>query len=223
MSLVLVVDTSSRPFCVVLGNERHVLFNSAKLHPKEDQRDLLAMVSEALTTINRSSGDLGAIAVNVGPGSLSSVRSGVSFSNALSYGLGIPVCPISTLELMGFAATEKSGLPVLCTIRASHGNAYVGIYDRGAIQVMLFGPLEELVARTAAHMPEFTVAGHHRRQVQSMCPGAMILDSGIETSDATIFLRMTYQVEERGRLFPSLAIPLTEESEVLSEFCQFRH
>ncbi len=220
MALVLVIETSSRPFGVALGIDGNVLFDSSEPFDKSslpDERDLALLVERGLQIIGKRTSQITAIAVNIGPGGLGSVRSGVSFANALALGLRIPVCPFTAFELMGFEAWKKNRLPVLCTARAAKGSAYLGLYDQGAVTAMKFGALEEITSELTAGLGEFTVAGAYRSSVQELLPDSKIHDSGIRVGQARTFMEMAYPIAERGKRFPHIAIPINEQSEMLDE------
>lgn len=52
---------------------------------------LLGLIQDILNDANLELKDLTEIRVNIGPGSFTGLRVGVSVANALGYGLGIPV------------------------------------------------------------------------------------------------------------------------------------
>lgn len=217
MNLVLVIETSSSPFGVVLGSNKNVFFNSAEGSSLKENRDLPLLVVRGLEVIGERADNIGIIAVNIGPGGLSSVRAGVSFANALAYGLGIPVCPFTSFELIGFEAWKKFQLPVLCTARATEGNAYVGLYEKGAVKIMRFGLLEDIVKEVTFEIHEFTVAGPHRNIILELFNNSKIHDSGIQVGQAKTFMEMEDFIVERRVFFPDIVSPINEQSGILYE------
>lgn len=217
VNLVLVIETSSSPFGVVLGEGNNVLFNSPDDACLRGKRDLSLLVYRGLNFIGKRPNDIGTIAVNVGPGGLTSVRSGVGFANALAFALGIPVCPFTSFELSGFEAWKNFQLPVLCTARASKGNAYVGLYDNGAVTVMRFGLLEIIAREVTSELGEFIVAGAHREYLRELLASSKIHDSGVQLGQAKTFLEMKHLISKRGYVFPYLVSPINEQSKVFYE------
>lgn len=217
MSLVLVIDTSARPFNVVLGQHRECLFDSFTEPGMPDEQDLSVIVTEAFRKGSQSIKDIRAIAVNIGPGALGSVRSGVSFANALAYSLGVPVYPITSFELMGFVASKNHRCPVLCTARASNGYAYVGVYKEGRLSFMCFGFLAKLAPEAIDGIERVAVAGNHRPTLCNMLRSGQAIDSGLERSVAATFLHLDYSFDRNAKVFPAVANPITEESEELCE------
>ncbi len=217
MNLMLVIDTSQRPFNVVLGQGSACIFDSLAGSAIADKRDLSAMVEEALRQSGRAVEDIRAVAVNIGPGALGSVRSSVSFANALGYSLGVPVYPVTSFELMGYAAAEQHHCPVLCTARASNGYAYVGVYADGRLSLLRFGLLEKVVPAAIDGIERVAIAGDHRSRLCEILPSRGVIDSGIERSVAATFLKLATCPDRESRSFPEVAIPITEESALLMQ------
>lgn len=60
------------------------------------------------------------VMVATGPGSFTGLRSGVSFGLGLAIGLGVPICPLSTLALQA----ARSDGPVTALAEAGRGRVY---------------------------------------------------------------------------------------------------
>ena len=214
MSLVLVIDTASSPFSVALGNGTALLFDSAEHAEAGPQKDLSLLVDRGLAAVGRAIDQIGHIAVDIGPGGLSSVRTGVAFANALSFGLGKPLLPYFSFELMGFEAQKIQPLPVLCTANASGDNAYAGLYDRGSLGNLRFGPLETLVREAVSGLAAFQVAGYHRTEILEMFGPSGARDSGVRRGRAGTFFEMRgARTEPMAPVFQPLT-PINEQSEI---------
>jgi len=83
----LYIDTSDREQIIVGLNEKR--FRSEAKENKSQK--LLPFIVEILTKEGRTFKDLKEIEVNLGPGSFTGLRVGVSVANALGWTLGIPV------------------------------------------------------------------------------------------------------------------------------------
>lgn len=81
-----------------------------------------------LKTAGRELGDISKLAVNIGPGSFTGVRVGLSFATALAYRLGAPVIAVNSLELMAFKS-ERAGR-ILVALPAIKGHFYSAGYER---------------------------------------------------------------------------------------------
>lgn len=213
MKLVLVIDTSRRPFNVVLGRCQECMFDSLAVPDMPDTKDLSAIVAAAFHRSGRTPKEIQAIALSVGPGALGAVRTGASFANALAYSLGVPVHPVTSFELMGFAVAEQQRCPVLCSARAANGHAYVGVYRDGGLTSLRFGLLDELARAAIAGIGRVAVAGDHRSALCELLNSRRVIDSGVEKSAAATFLRLDDCARGEGKVFPDIVTPITEACE----------
>ena len=92
--------------------------------------NLLPMIDDALRVYGAEIGDVGLIAVNVGPGSFTGVRIGVSTAKGLAFPKGIPCAPVSTLEAI---AENVRGLPgtVCALMDARRSQFYYALFRDG--------------------------------------------------------------------------------------------
>lgn len=213
MNLTLVIDTAAKPFNVALGRAGECLFDSLFEPEVQDSTDLSAIVSAALSKSSQSLKDVRTIAVNIGPGALGSVRSGVSFANALAYSLGVTLYTVTSFELMGFVASKKHRCPILCSARASSGFAYVGVYRAGETSLMGFGLLAKLAPAAINGIEQVAVAGDHKSLLCNILGSDRAIDSGIARSGAATFFELEHAFDGDAKVFPAVATPLTEDSE----------
>lgn len=87
---------------------------------------LTGVVETVLQEAGKTYGDLGLIAVTVGPGSFTGIRVAVAFARGLSLALSIPAIGITTLE--GIAAEAAGDRPVLAAIDAGRGEIHGALY-----------------------------------------------------------------------------------------------
>jgi tRNA threonylcarbamoyl adenosine modification protein YeaZ len=98
------------------------------------QSDLL--IPELTTVLKRSrlkKSDLDAIVVDVGPGSFTGVRVGVSAARALAQGLDLPLVGVSSLEALAFRGFERvpgADWSAAC-LPALPGECYFACFERG--------------------------------------------------------------------------------------------
>jgi len=210
MSLILAIESTGGPSSVALGEGTRIVFDSTELPAVGTSADVAEVLEFGLSVIERQTTDIRGVAVSVGPGALSAVRSGVSFANALAFGLGVPVYPIISFELMGLEASRGLRLPVLCSARAANGNAYLGLYDGGELASLRFGPLEALVRDMIVGLKEFIVAGAYRESIANLVKDANVHDTGTRSGKAAGFFEMSYSTDRRRKLYPNVAIPITE-------------
>ncbi len=95
-----------------------------ELASRAHQKNIIPVVSEALTQANITPKDLTAIAFTQGPGLLGSLLVGVSFAKGLALGLGLPLIAVHHMKahiLAHFIAEPMPKFPFLClTVSGGH-------------------------------------------------------------------------------------------------------
>lgn len=206
MTLSLCIETSTATFAAALAADGEIVAVRALEGVPPAQRDLPALVAGLLADTEHTFADLGRIAVDVGPGNLTAVRTGVAYADGLAFALGLGIATADSLELM--AAQAGAGTPVLCLRNAGAGRAYAGLFGAGGPRYR-HGPLPEVVAVTG---PEILVAGDFRTEVAELLPGVVVKDTGIAGPDVRVLHRIT---AGRPTLDPTrerAAAPLTDSS-----------
>jgi len=88
--------------------------------------------------------DLTHLCVNVGPGSFTGLRVGLSMIKTLAYSLGLPVCTLNTLEVLAFKQASN-GEKVLVATKAVQNFYYAGGFSRtstGVTATLVPEPIE---------------------------------------------------------------------------------
>jgi tRNA threonylcarbamoyladenosine biosynthesis protein TsaB len=85
------------------------------------------MVDRLLAECGIAAGDLGGLAVSVGPGSFTGLRVGIATAQGLGLGLGLPVAPVPTLDALA-AVLPFAGAPVVPLLDARKGEVYLSLY-----------------------------------------------------------------------------------------------
>jgi tRNA threonylcarbamoyl adenosine modification protein YeaZ len=217
MNLTLVIDSASKPFNVVVCEGKDVLCDLSNRESIDNENDIVGLTRQALVSLDLTFQSISQVAVNVGPGSLSSVRTGVSFANAFAYSTAIPVCPVTSFELIGAALSKEYKTPVITSLRAAQGHAYFCLFKDGTTDCMRYGLFGDLAKKMVDGTGEFVVAGHHRKQLIELANGKIVHDSGIRRSQAKYFVDWAHSGADRSLIFPDVALPITEESEVFYE------
>jgi tRNA threonylcarbamoyladenosine biosynthesis protein TsaB len=208
----LAVETSTATFAAAVRTaDTTAVRVLAGVRPAD--RDLPALVAGLLAEVGLSFADIDRIAVDVGPGNLTAVRTGVAYANGLAFALGVGVATADSLELMAARHAESDpGTPVLALRNAGGGRAYAGLFVPGLAPRYLHGTLAEVVAVVGG--PEVVVAGDFRAEVPQLRPEVLVEDSGIAGPDVDLVLALT---ADRGTLDPTRerpAAPLTDSSEL---------
>jgi tRNA threonylcarbamoyl adenosine modification protein YeaZ len=221
--LVLALEASSRTYAVAVGDGETPRALAAVRRDDPAFRELNELVTQALDSAGETFGDIGTIAVDVGPGGLLSVRATVAYANGLAYALGAKLFPISSLELMAIAAQQAHRGPILCLKRGQGGNTYAGLFADGEIADMRHGPPDSVVPAIAGGLARVCVAGAARDDVAGLLAGVVVEDSQIEEADVAVLYRTARAAAaDPERLLP-IVTPLNEASSIFHEPGVRRH
>ncbi len=213
MSLLLAIESSSNVYRVVLGRDGEVIFDSDVNDCDLPFRTLSALLECGLDAIGAQAREISGIAINVGPGSLTFVRAGISFVNALAFSLNVKIYPFNWFEIIAAQTREMTKLPVVCAVPASNDNAYVGLIRGESVEIMRFGPVQEALAKVSDGLGEVAVAGRIRHRLAALLGEARVVDTGIENPDARTLLRLAW----KGGRATTQVEALNDQSDVFFE------
>jgi len=212
MSLLLAVESSSNVYRVVLGRDGEAIFDSAMDNCDESLRTLDALLKCGLKAVGAEASEIKGVAINVGPGSLTFVRAGISFVNALAFSLNVSIYPFNWFEIIAAQTREATELPVVAAVPASNDNAYVGLIRGASVEIMRFGRVDEALARVSGEITECAVAGRIRHRLAGLLADAR--DLGIENPDARVLLRLGEEAWKNGARSTMQVEALNDQSDV---------
>ena len=167
---ILGISTSSKyASAAVMKNGAVVSFHSENGQEtgRSHSEMLMELIGMALADAEADKKEIGAIAVDIGPGSFTGVRIGVSCANAMAFALSIPVIPVCSLTAMCLgddifiseieAPDDTGSLPVIhaALIDCRNGNCYGAAYDSEMNEVI--APCAAVTAELTARLPEGAV------------------------------------------------------------------
>ncbi len=193
MSLIVAVESSSNEYRVVIGRDGEAIFDSALDNCDLPFRTLGALLSCGLGTVNAPASEIEGVTINTGPGSLTFVRAGISFVNALAFSLKVGIYPFNWFEIVAAQTGDTTKVPVIAVVPAANDNAYVGLIRGASVELMRFGPLPETLVKVAGGLTEAAVAGRIRHKLPALLGEAKLVDTGIETPDAQVLLRLGHR------------------------------
>lgn len=130
MSLTLAIDCAMRRINLGLGSSGEPLGSlSFDSGPKQSE-SLPDLVGRFMEMHGAACGDLGKIAVTVGPGYYTGIRVGLSYASAFAESLSAGLVPISTLETLA-CGFESSNFLVVPLIKARRNAVYCAAYRGG--------------------------------------------------------------------------------------------
>jgi len=112
--LILALESSAKPASAAVCLDGRLLGQYFQNSSLTHSRTLLAMTESLLANLDIKITDIDLTAVSRGPGSFTGVRIGVSAAKGIAWGLGKPICGVSTLEAMAYQIPE-SGI-ILCPV-----------------------------------------------------------------------------------------------------------
>jgi tRNA threonylcarbamoyladenosine biosynthesis protein TsaB len=109
---------------------------------------LLSAAGEALEAAGVGWGDVGRLAVGLGPGSFTGLRIGIATARALAQARGLPTVGVSSLETLARGAEAR---PVVAAIDARRGEVFAAAWGPGAFAAAALAP--DVLAERLRAMP----------------------------------------------------------------------
>lgn len=148
--MLLAVDTTAAIATAALFRDGSLVEERAADASKKHAETVLPLIDELLEANGVVIGEIDRFAVDIGPGSFTGVRIGVSLVNALAFATGKPIVPVNALLALYEASGEREK-PVCALIDARNGNAYAALYQAGQETIAPEGvELESLLTRVPA-------------------------------------------------------------------------
>jgi tRNA threonylcarbamoyladenosine biosynthesis protein TsaB len=124
--ILLAIETSGATLSLALYEEGALLLELSAEAAMRQNESLAPLASTLLQRCERKASQLGAVAVSLGPGSFTGLRTGLAFAKGLCYATGAVLVGIPTLE----AWAEGAG-QVEVWLDARRGLVYRGAFDKG--------------------------------------------------------------------------------------------
>ena len=124
--MLLAIDTATSFASIALFDDR-VLAELTWQAAQEHSRQLLPEVQHLLRLVGRTTQDISAVAVTLGPGSFNGLRVGIASAKAICLALAIPVIGVDTLELTAFPFRYVDR-PIRPLYDAGRGDVATGLY-----------------------------------------------------------------------------------------------
>ena len=123
----LFIDTSNSFINIYIVEDNSVLVYKHVETLKDMANTIMPLIRESFNDVSFDIKDIDKIFATVGPGSFTGLRVGITVAKTISWGLKIPVYPISTLEFLASIDTDYTRIVPI--IDARRGNVFVGAYD----------------------------------------------------------------------------------------------
>jgi tRNA A37 threonylcarbamoyladenosine modification protein TsaB len=217
MSLLLAVESTSGRYAVAAGRPGEPLAHQASRRDEPGFEGLGKLAQAALASLGAAVPDLDELAVDVGPGNLSSVRAAVAYANGLAFSLGIKVFCANSLELLAASRGPAVPLPVLCMRKASGGNGYLGLFETSRPPQLAYGQLGPSVVRLCGHLPAVAVAGGPVDVIARLLPAASVADAQVDQPSVDVLYQLARSSGGQAGRVVEMAHPLNEGSPIFHE------
>jgi tRNA threonylcarbamoyladenosine biosynthesis protein TsaB len=133
--IVLGIESATPQSGVAIAGHEGVLAVVASGRTQRHTETLLPAVDAACQLAGRSIGDVGVVAVDVGPGLFTGMRVGIATAKGLAMSLGVPMIGISSLDLLAYPLRFTSRLIAAC-VDARKGEVFTALYRQvpGGVQ-----------------------------------------------------------------------------------------
>ena len=212
----LLISTSLSNFNFILKTSdgiNHVMENLSII-----ESDPIDIISEKLEEINQPISNLKGIFIDVGPGGTSSIRTGVSIANALSYALKVPSYPVSSCEVIHSYASEKEpNTKWVIFYRSIKGNVFY-YQNNGASDYrnnISYGPLSSLlpnILKSSDGEIGIITDMKNERDIKNQIyekDGIKFYPNYFQVN-INHFAKICDQFNHRATNFPDIIIPITE-------------
>lgn len=127
--IILGLETSglSASVCLYDSSKRNIIGEYTIKTEKMQSQVIMPMLENMMEMCGKSIDHVDKIAVSKGPGSYTGIRIGISAAKAMSFAKGIPLCGISSLEVLAIGSKENNKI-VCPMIYARKNYNYAGFY-----------------------------------------------------------------------------------------------
>ena len=124
---VLAVDTSSKLCSVAILEDKNLIKKLELDNGLTHSETLMPLIQQLLNECSLSLNNIDLLVSDVGPGSFTGIRIGVSSCKAFSDSLNIPCVGISSLEVLAYNI-QNDGI-ICSTIDCKNNNCYFALYE----------------------------------------------------------------------------------------------
>jgi tRNA threonylcarbamoyladenosine biosynthesis protein TsaB len=128
--ILLALDTTAAVATAALFQDGILVAEREADAGKKHAETVLPMIDQLLEENGINIAQLDCFAVDIGPGSFTGVRIGVSLVNALAFATGKQIIPVDALSVLA-ESTGEHEKPVCALIDARNNNAYAALYQAG--------------------------------------------------------------------------------------------
>lgn len=129
MAKILLIDTATARLSIGLAHNGTVVASRTCDEPRRQASLTAPLVQEVLHSQGLGVADCDAVCVSSGPGSYTGLRVGVSTAKGLSFGAGIPLIAVGTLDILASNHNPEAFRYIVPMIDARRMEVYTAVYS----------------------------------------------------------------------------------------------
>lgn len=127
---ILSISTSSNIASVSISENNECILELNIDNNKTHSETLMPLIEEIFNKTNLKLADIDAVACDIGPGSFTGIRIGISSIKAIAESLNIPVIEVPSLEALSYNIQDTKCEAICSLIDARNNQVYCGIFDK---------------------------------------------------------------------------------------------
>ncbi len=156
--IILGIDTSTDNCSVALLKNNKVIAERSEIAKSAHSEKLIIFIGEMLKETDISVGDIDCIGVNIGPGSFTGLRIGLSTAKGLAFTNKIPIYPVKSIPVM--IESNNSEDEIFYFIKSHRNMIFYNNYNKNSENLLdlniEYGDIEEILKEN----PELKIAGN---------------------------------------------------------------
>jgi tRNA threonylcarbamoyladenosine biosynthesis protein TsaB len=129
--VVLAFDAAGSACSVAIGQGERVLGYERREMRHGHAEALLPMIDRVMTAAGLTPGDVGAVAVSVGPGGFTGIRAGLAAAHGLALAVGASLAGVTSFTAVAARAPDDKA-PLLVALDSRRDDLYVQLFAGGA-------------------------------------------------------------------------------------------
>ena len=163
---VLAVDTSSKLCSVAILEDTNLIKKLELDNGLTHSETLMPLIQQLLKECKLNLNDIDLLVSDIGPGSFTGIRIGVSSCKAFSDSLNIPCVGISSLEVLAYNIKDNG---IICsTIDCKNNNCYFALYE---LNNKIYSVLEEPCAKSIDEVINLLKSNYNNKNINFVGDG----------------------------------------------------
>ena len=197
--LILGIESAGSQVGCAIGGHEGVLASAHAGKGRRHAENLAPQIDFVRGQAGIELSDLGAVAVDVGPGLFTGLRVGIATAVVMSHALGVPMIPVTSHDLMAFPARWSSRL-IVTALDARRGELFTALFRKvpGGIQrvreVNVCTPDDLAAELEVADEPALLVGDGALRYVDSFAGlrGVEMAEQGLANPSARYLVQLAH-------------------------------